>query len=107
MKLDTQNTRALHIWRPFEVNMEARGDEYCLCCEQITKYKCITCSAPVCNRCTVIEDDEEVDGWCAGMCVGYCNECELSGKSKSGLFNHILALEYMSYSIKNEGECSP
>ena len=64
--------------------MEARGDEYCFTCEQTTKYKCIACSAPVCNRCSEPELDEEVDGWRAGKSVGYCNECHMAKVEAEG-----------------------
>ena len=49
--------------------MEGLGDKYYLCCEKLTKYKCITCSAPACSRCSSFENDEKVDRWRAGMCV--------------------------------------
>ena len=49
----------------------------CLCCGEITKYKCIACNLPVCNRCTVFEGNEETDGWCSGISVGYCNDCQM------------------------------
>ena len=59
--------------------MASRGDvDYCFSCEEITKYRCLTCSMPACNRCTVFEEDEEVEGWRAGMCVAYCNACHMA-----------------------------
>ena len=48
----------------------------CNFCQKETKYKCITCNSPVCNRCSLFQDDEETIGWEAGVSVGYCPNCE-------------------------------
>ena len=58
--------------------------KYCQCGEKLTKYKCIICSAPVCNWCSVFEDDEEVDGWRTWTWVCYCNDCGLREKPNRG-----------------------
>ena len=50
----------------------------CGFCEKITKYKCMHCQLPACNRCTMFEEDEGATGWKAGESVGYCNDCQLT-----------------------------
>ena len=63
--------------------MDARGNEHCLSCEELTKYKCLICNLPTCNRCCLPEADEDVDGWCMGLSVGYCNNCNLNIQRKA------------------------
>ena len=36
-----------------------------------------TCLIPCCNRCSVYEENEEVEQLRLGMCVGYCNGCDM------------------------------
>ena len=61
--------------------MTSRGENYHLCCEEITKYRRINCLMPVCNRCTPPEQDEKVEGWRAGMFVGCCNDRHIVNNS--------------------------
>ena len=59
--------------------MDLLGDELCLSCGELTKYKCLICNSPTCNLCCVPEIDEDVDGWCVGLSVGYCSDnCHLN-----------------------------
>ena len=36
------------------------------------KYKCLSCSFPLCMKCLVFESNENVPGWAAGKPVAYC-----------------------------------
>ena len=49
----------------------------CTLCKKYTKYKCIKCQSPACNRFTTFEDDEEAVGWQMGVSVGYCIDCQM------------------------------
>ena len=37
-----------------------------------TKYKCLRCELTICNKCSVFEENEDVEGWTAGKSVAYC-----------------------------------
>ena len=54
-------------------------EDMCYSCFATTKYSCIKCAYPVCNRCSVFEDDEETPGWVAGKSVGFCFACVNEG----------------------------
>ena len=45
---------------------------HCQICFEETKYICITCGIPICNKCGIPELDEDVRGWLASRRVGYC-----------------------------------
>ena len=47
----------------------------CSSCFDSTKYSCIKCKIPICNKCSVFEEDEDFPGWLAGKSVGYCEPC--------------------------------
>ena len=38
----------------------------CYSCFMDTKYKCLRCELPICNKCSVFEENEDVEGWTAG-----------------------------------------
>ena len=40
-------------------------------CFATTKYSCLHCAMPICNKCSVFEENEEASGWAAGKRVGY------------------------------------
>ena len=40
--------------------------EMCYSCFMDTKYKCLRCELPICNKCSVFEENEDVEGWTAG-----------------------------------------
>ena len=40
--------------------------EMCYSCFMDTEYKCLRCELPICNRCSVFEETEDVEGWTAG-----------------------------------------
>ena len=42
-----------------------------------TKYKCLKCEMPACNKCSVFKQNEDVEGWTAGKRVAY--SCILRG----------------------------
>ena len=37
-----------------------------------SKYKCFRCELPICNKCSVFEGNEDVEGWTAGKSLAYC-----------------------------------
>lgn len=57
--------------------MNRQKGDFCVVCESKTKYKCITCLIRCCNRCSIYEENEEVERWHIGMCAGYCNGCDM------------------------------
>ena len=46
--------------------------EMCFSCFMNTKYKCLRCELPICNKCSVSEENEDAEGWTAGKSVTYC-----------------------------------
>ena len=46
--------------------------EMCFSCFMNTKYKCLRCELAICNKCSVFEENEDVEGWTAGKSVA-CN----------------------------------
>ena len=40
--------------------------EMCFSCFMNTKYNCLRCKLPICNKCSVLEGNEGVEGWTAG-----------------------------------------
>ena len=50
--------------------------EMCCSCFMDTKYKCLRCKIPICNQCSVFEENEDVEGWRAGRSVAYCEACD-------------------------------
>lgn len=57
------------------VQEENEGQNICSFCFATTKYSCLHCAMPICNKCSVFEDNEEASGWAAGKRVGYCEPC--------------------------------
>ena len=61
--------------------MAGEGEEencslFCSSCSDLTKYICIDCAVPICNKCSVFEKDEDIEGWQAGKSVGRCSTCD-------------------------------
>ena len=50
-------------------------DDMCSSCFSNTKYTCLKCMIPICNKCSTFELDENTERWAAGRCVGYCEPC--------------------------------
>ena len=48
----------------------------CCSCFMDTKYKRLRCKIPICNQCSVFEENEDVEGWRAGRSVAYCEACD-------------------------------
>ena len=46
--------------------------EMCCSCFMDTKYECLRCKIPICNKCSVFKENEDVEGWRAGRSVAYC-----------------------------------
>jgi hypothetical protein len=66
------------------------SDDTCMSCLETTKYCCLHCKFPLCNKCSVPEENEETRGWKAGKTVAYCEQCakdvrENGGKSRLGM----------------------
>jgi len=40
-----------------------------------TKYVCIECRMPICNKCSILVKNEDTFGWTAGRSVGHCEPC--------------------------------
>lgn len=53
----------------------AAEDDTCMSCFQTTKYECIDCRLPLCNRCSIEEINESTPGWLARKRVGHCLAC--------------------------------
>lgn len=72
---------------PYHVlsNMAATKQK-CTVCSGQTKYNCITCKEPICNICSIFDDDEN-PAWKAGKSVGYCLKCTKKNglESETGL----------------------
>ena len=49
--------------------------EMCCFCFMNPKYKCLRCDLPICNKCSVFEEKEDVEGWTAGKSVEYSEAC--------------------------------
>ena len=52
---------------------------FCKKCAESTKYACIQCKVPVCNRslsCSV-PVSEAFEGWKASACVALCIDCDV------------------------------
>ena len=54
-------------------------------CFMNTKYECLQCKIPICNQCSVFEENEEVDGWKAGSSVVYCEPCDIEVRRAQGI----------------------
>ena len=51
--------------------------EMCYSCFVDTKYKSLRCELPsICNKCSLFEENEDVEGWTAGKSVAYCEACD-------------------------------
>ena len=48
----------------------------CSVCSELTNYHCISCQVPICNICSIFEEDEESPNWKAGKSVAYCLKCK-------------------------------
>ena len=41
-------------------------------CLNTTKYHCLCCKFPLCNKCSLPEEKDEIPGWKAEKFVAYC-----------------------------------
>ena len=48
------------------------SETMCSSCFNNTKYRCMQCYNPFCNRCSIAEINDDAPGWKAGYQVGYC-----------------------------------
>ena len=62
------------------------AERACTGCKNQTKYHCITCEKPMCNReeCCVPENNENGIGWIAQRSAAHCEQCgdEYTGESR-------------------------
>lgn len=60
----------------------------CSVCFCDMKYVCIDYKIPICNRCSDLEFNEDIEGWIPGKQVGYCYGCmrklKFKGKFEEG-----------------------
>ena len=59
-------------------------DDSCMSCLGTTKYCCLLCKYPLCNKCSVPEVNEETPGWKAGKSVAYCEPCSNEAANHDG-----------------------
>ena len=60
----------------FRAGLEHEDDEdSCMSCLDTTKYRCLRCKFPLCNKCSLPEENDEIPGWKAGKFVAYCVPC--------------------------------
>ena len=41
-------------------------------CFSATKYTFLRCEIPICNKCSIFEENEDYQGWVAGKSVAFC-----------------------------------
>ena len=56
--------------------MAATIRQKCSVCFDPTNYHCIACEVPICNICSIFEEDEDNPNWKAGKCLAYCLKCK-------------------------------
>lgn len=59
-------------WR---ATLADNSEDMCSSCFANTKYVCIECRMPICNKCSIFENNEDTVGWTAGTSVGHCEPC--------------------------------
>ena len=60
----------------FRGGFENEDDEdSCMSCLDSTKYRCLRCKFPLCNKWSLPEENDEIPGWKAGKFVAYCAPC--------------------------------
>ena len=65
-------------------------DDMCSVCFSATKYSCLRCEIPICNKCSIFEQDEDHQGWVAGKRVAFCEPCAREvGKNVTNTENHV------------------
>ena len=63
-------------WRADYARQSSSSEEdMCSSCFANTKYTCLKCQIPICNKCSTFEENEASDRWTAGKCVAYCEPC--------------------------------
>ena len=50
-------------------------EDSCMSCLNTTKYRCLRCKFPLCNKCSLPEENDNIPGWKAGKFVAYCVPC--------------------------------
>ena len=74
----------------------------CCSCFMNTKYECLKCKIPICNQCSVFEENEEVDGWKAGSSVAFCEPCDIEVRRAQGITPEEQSID--SLRSKKEGK---
>ena len=49
--------------------------DMCSSCFCVTRYTCLKCEKPICDKCSIFEANEDTPGWVAGKRVGFCEPC--------------------------------
>ena len=68
-------------------------------CFRVTNYRCIRCTLPLCNLCSVAELDDGTCGWIAGKQVGYCKDCDDDSQSRG---KQKVAIHNVNGAVKNK-----
>ena len=55
-------------------------EDSCMSWLDTTKYRCLRCKFPLCNKCSLPEENDEIPGWKSGKFVAYCVPCRQKGK---------------------------
>ena len=77
----------------YQGGFEDEDDEdSCISCLDTTKYCCLCCKFPLCNKCSLANENDEIPGWKAGKFVTYCVPCSKKAHSTQ----HILSEEILS-----------
>jgi len=59
-------------WR---ATLADNSKDICSSCFATTKYVCIEYCMPICNKCSIFENNEDTGGWTAERSVGHCEPC--------------------------------
>ena len=79
----------------------------CCNCKENTKYRCLKCAKPVCNRsssCHVTASEDE-PGWKAGHCVTFCVPCSACSREPSEIATE--SIQSTSSSSSNSSSVKP
>ena len=57
-------------WRLVRAKPVDDGDMSCSCFGA-TKYSCLKCKIPICNKYSIFEEDKDYHGWVAGKSVAF------------------------------------
>ena len=70
MRKEVVYRRKMTAWRAI-----LDDGDMCCSCWGTTKYTCLKCSIPICNNCSIFEEDEDYHGWVVGKSVAITTVC--------------------------------